>query len=88
MDNILIFLYTAKEYQKLVYMVFDRLAQFKYHVKRKKCEMFSEKVEFFGHIVSAASVGVVEAKVDVIKQWPQPTYIKDIQAFLGLANYY
>ena len=57
--NILIFLYTAKKHQKHIYMVFDRLAQFKYHVKRKKCEMFSEKVEFLGHTVLAAGVGVV-----------------------------
>ena len=69
-------------------MVFDRLAQSKYHIKQKKCELFSEKVEFFGHNVSAAGVGVVQAKVDAIKQWPQPICIKDVQAFLGLVNYY
>ena len=40
-------------------MVFDRLAQFKYHAKRKKCELFSEKVEFLGHTVSVDGVGVV-----------------------------
>ena len=40
-------------------MVFDRLAQFKYHVKHKKCELFSDKVEFLGHTVSDAGVGVV-----------------------------
>ena len=40
-------------------MVFYRLAQFKYHVKRKTCELFSEKVEFLGHIVLAASIGIV-----------------------------
>ena len=40
-------------------MVFVRLAQFKYHVKQKKCELFSEKVEFLGHTVSADGVGVV-----------------------------
>ena len=49
---------------------------------------FLEKVEFLGHTVSAAGVGVVQAKVDAIKQWPQPICIKDVQAFLGLANYY
>ena len=67
-------------------MVFDRLAQFKYHVKCKKCEPFSEKVEFLGHIVLTAGVGIVYTKFDAIKKWPQPIYIKDIQAFLGLAN--
>ena len=40
-------------------MVFDRLAQIKFHVKHRKCELFSEKVGFLGHIVSAAGVGIV-----------------------------
>ena len=69
-------------------MVFNRLAQFKYHVKRKKCELFSEKVEFFGHTISSAGIGIVYAKVVSIKQWPQLIYIKDVQAFLKLKNYY
>ena len=40
-------------------MIFDMLAQFKYHVKCKKCELFGKKVEFIGHTVSTAGVGVV-----------------------------
>ena len=59
LDDILIFSHTKKEHQKHICMVFDRLAQFKYHVKHKKCELFSDKVEFLGHTVSAAGVGVV-----------------------------
>ena len=81
-------MYTEEEYQKHLCMVFVRLAQFKYPVKHKKCELFSEKVEFFGHTVLAAGFGVIKAKVDAIKQWPWPIYIKDVQAFLGLANYF
>ena len=69
-------------------MGFDRLAQLKYHVKRKECELFSKQVEFLGHTVLAASVGIVEANVDAIKQWPQPTCTKGVQAFLESANYY
>ena len=40
-------------------MVFNKLAQSKYHVKCKKCKLFSEKVEFLGHTFSASGVGVV-----------------------------
>ena len=69
-------------------MVFDRLAKFKYHVKPKKRKLFSKKLEFLGHTASISGVGIVQIKVDSIKQWPQPTYIKDVQAFLGLAYYY
>ena len=88
LDDILILSCTEEEHKKYVCMVFDRLAQFKYHIKRKKCELFSKKDEFLGQTVSAAGVGIVQVKVDAIKQWPQPICIKDIQAFLGLANYY
>ena len=59
LDDILIFSCTKEEHQKHVHMVFDSLAQFKYHVKHKKCELFSEKVEFLGHTISADGVGVV-----------------------------
>ena len=40
-------------------MVFDRLAKFKYHVKHKKCELFSKKLEFLGHTLSAAGGSIV-----------------------------
>ena len=69
-------------------MVFDRLAQFKYHVKHNQCELFSKKVEFLGQTVLAAGIGVVQAKVDAINQWLQPICIKDVQDFLGLVNNY
>ena len=58
LDNILVFSYTEEEYRKHVCLVFDRLAQFKYHVKHKKCELFSEKVEFIGQTVLAAGIGI------------------------------
>ena len=32
---------TKEEHQKHICMVFDRLAQFKYHIKCKKCELLS-----------------------------------------------
>ena len=69
-------------------MVFYRISKFKYHIKCKKCELFSKKVEFLRHTISAASVGIVLAKVIAIKQCSQPICFKDIHVFLGLAYYY
>ena len=59
LNDILIFLYTQEEHQMHVCMVFDRLAQFKYCVQRKKCELFSEKVEFVTHTGSATGVCIL-----------------------------
>ena len=78
MDDILVFSRTEKEHRKHVHMVFDRLNQFKYHVKHKKCELFSEKAEFLSHTVLAVGISFIETKVDAIKQWPQPICLKDV----------
>ena len=59
LDDIFSFSHTKEEHRKHIHVVFFRLAQFKYHIKHKKCELFSKKVEFLGHTVSAAGVGVV-----------------------------
>ena len=58
LDGIIIFLYIEEEYQKHVHMVFDRIAQFQYHVKCNKCELFFKMVEFLVHTVSTAGIGV------------------------------
>ena len=57
LDNILIFSYTEEDHQKYVCIVSDGLA--KYHVKHKKCKLSSKKVNFLGHVVSAAVVGII-----------------------------
>ncbi len=46
------------------------------------------QVPFLGHIVSRQGVGVDPAKTEAVEQWPTPTSIKDVRAFLGLASHY
>ena len=58
-DNIFFFSRIEEKHWKYKRVVFDRLAKLKYFVKCKKCKLFSEKVEFFGHTVSAAGVSIV-----------------------------
>ena len=43
---------------------------------------------FLGHIVSSEGLSVDPTKIAVIKEWPVPKATKDVQSFLGLANYY
>ncbi len=46
------------------------------------------QVLFLGHIVSHQGVGVDSAKMEAVENWPTPTNVKDVRAFLGLASYY
>lgn len=57
-------------------------------MKRSKCEALLDSVEFLGHVVSSKGVHMVPGKVAAVADWPTPTCVRDVQAFLGLANYY
>ena len=59
-----------------------------WHVKEKKCALFLPEVEFLGHVVSAEGVKVAVDKVDAVLSWPMPTCVREVQGFLGLANFY
>ena len=45
-------------------------------------------MEYLGLIVGRGTVAMDPAKVEAVTQWPEPQRVKDIQAFLGFANFY
>ncbi len=57
-------------------------------LKPTKCCLMQAQVPFLRHIVSRQGVGMDPDKTEAIEQWPTPTSVKDIRAFLGLASYY
>jgi RNase H-like domain found in reverse transcriptase len=45
-------------------------------------------VEFLGYMLSADGLTMSIDKVQTIQDWPEPRKVKDIQSFLGFANFY
>jgi len=45
-------------------------------------------VEFLGVVISLKGVKMQKEKVEGVLNWPTPRSIKEVQKFLGLANYY
>eukprot|EP00253_Pinus_taeda_P031420 PITA_31420 len=56
--------------------------------KRSKCFFGVQEVEYLGHIVSHEGVKVDLRKIEAIKEWKIPTYVKHMRGFLGLTGYY
>ena len=41
-----------------------------------------------GDVISAQGIATDEGKLEVIKKWPIPTNITEVQSFLGFTVYY
>jgi len=46
------------------------------------------EVDFLGVVIGLEEIKIVKVKVKAVLDWPVPKLVKDIQRFLGLANYY
>ncbi len=41
-----------------------------------------------GFVVSVQGIKIEEERIEAVKTWPEPQSIRDIQVFLGFANFY
>jgi len=57
-------------------------------VKAEKYKFHSDSVEYLGYVLSPSGLTMSDAKVKIIQEWPEPKKVKDIQSFLGFANFY
>jgi len=58
------------------------------YTKAEKCEFYSESVEYLGYILSPPGLTISDDKIKIIQDWLEPKKVKDIQSFLGFANFY
>eukprot|EP00731_Ephydatia_muelleri_P002224 Em0001g2224a len=55
---------------------------------QQMCKLCQKEVRFLGHVISENGIATDPEKTAVIATWPVPESKKNIQQFLGLANYY
>jgi len=87
-DDILVATDTEEGHNKLVEKVLRRLEENNLFVKPEKCKWKVREVEFLGVVISPKGVEMQKEKVEGVLNWPAPRNIKEVQKFLGLANYY
>jgi len=87
-DDILVATDTEEEHNELVEEVLKRLEENNLFVKPEKCKWKVREVEFLGVVISPRGVEMQKEKVERVLNWLAPQNIKEVQKFLGLANYY
>jgi hypothetical protein len=87
-NNILIFMDRIEEHQKLVVKVLEKLRRNWLFCQPEKCNFKREQINFLGVEISEGMIHMSLKKIEVIQGWPVPMKKKDMQAFLGFANFY
>ena len=88
LDDILIYSNSEEEHWEHVKQVLSRLRKFELFVNLDKCAFDTKELEFLGYIVSTDGVKMDPGRVTSISEWPQPKTHRDVQVFLGFANFY
>ncbi|XP_053499602.1 uncharacterized protein LOC128619445 [Ictalurus furcatus] len=87
-DDILIYSDSREEHVHHVRQVLQRLLRHQLYVKAEKCEFHRTTIAFLGYVISPEGISMDQEKVQAVVSWPTPTTIKELQRFLGFANFY
>lgn len=88
LDDLLVFSKTFEEHLQHLRYVFSTFEKHGLKLKPSKCHLFREEVPYLGHVISAEGVATDPEKISAVRDWPTPSTVKQLQAFLGLAGYY
>ena len=88
LDDILIYSNNMSEHHWHVKEVLKCLHKADLYAKAEKCEFHSELVEYLWYILSPSGLIMSNNKIKIIQDWPEPKKLKDIQFFLGFANFH
>ena len=88
LDDILIYSNNPADHKKHVHEVLRHLHENGLYAHLDKCHFSEDTVEYLGFILSKDRLKMDPSKVQTIQDWPEPHKVKDVQSFLGFANFY
>jgi len=87
-DDVIIGTEAEERHEELIEEVVKRLVENDLYVKLEKCKWKVREVGFLGVMMRLEGIKMKEDKVKGVLDWLIPKSVKNVQKFLGLANYY
>ncbi|XP_014473234.1 PREDICTED: uncharacterized protein LOC106743678, partial [Dinoponera quadriceps] len=87
LDDILIASETPEQQIEQLDELFRALQQAGIKLNREKCEFLKPRVSFLGHNLSETKIEMTRSTKEAIRAFPTPQSVRQVQAFLGLANW-
>ncbi len=88
LDDILVASSNAADHRRHLCQVFEVLEKSGLIINTDKCVFGRPSIEFLGHNISAAGSSPLPSRVAAIAEFPRPVTVRNLQAFLGLFNFY
>ena len=88
LDDLIMFLRTAKEHLHQLHVVFNRLREYNLNLYPSKCSLFQEEINYLAHQVSKEGVQPSDINMQAITEYALPKTYTEIRAFLGLVGHY
>lgn len=87
-DDILIYSDDLENHRRHVKTVLQALRDAGLQIDIDKCEFHQSSVKYLGLVIGSDGIKMDVAKVEAILSWKAPTNLKEVQGFLGFANFY
>ena len=85
LNDIVVYNQSLQEHEKHLSLVFQKLRENRLYVKKeKKCEF----AHILGHKISAGLIRMDENKIRVIREWLEPSKLKEMLSFLRFIKGY
>ena len=88
LDDILIFSNSMEEHTEHVLKVLKLLQENALYASLQKSSFYVTHVTFLGFVISPIGISMDPFKVKAITEWKSPKNLKELQSFLGFANFY
>ena len=87
-DDVIVGTEMEDGHDKIMAEVIRRLEENDLYVKLEKCKWKVWEVGFLGVVIGPEGIKIEEEKMKGVLDWLTPKCVKNVQKFLGLANYY
>ena len=88
MDDFVILTKTKEELEEWTIKFLKIVEKYNLCFKRSKYNFDMDKILILEVVVGKGQVKMEQEKIKAIKEWKTPTKVKDMESFLGFANFY
>lgn len=88
LDNIVVSGRNMVEHNKNLEMVFERLQEAGFTLRKDKCKFFEKEIPYLGYKITSEGIKKADDKVTAIVKAERPSNTSEVRSFIGTVNFY